>query len=248
MDPEPDGARVTTLASGWTDTEVMIRLRRGAGGVTRVDGTLCTAPLWVRWDGDTLWLVGSGASPANEDHIRLRVDVGEDVAVKVRSVAATVVYAARGAGTRWETELVVADGAHVDWRPEPVIVTGRARHAARTTVHASSSASVTLDEVLVLGRTGEEAGDLRATLDVRVDNTPTLLTSVDTSVPGWSGSAGVDGATVVANRLRLGEGEAAVATAARGALLQPALGCRLAVATAVNVAEARHTLHCLLPD
>ena len=128
---------VTTVASGWTHTEASVRLRRGAGGTVRVDGTLCTAPLWIRWDGATLWLVGSGASPAGEDHIRVRVDVGADVTVSVRSVAATVVYAARGAGTRWQTELTAGEGACVDWRLEPVIITGRARHDAITTVHAA---------------------------------------------------------------------------------------------------------------
>jgi urease accessory protein len=239
---------VTSVASGWTDTEASIRLRRGAGGTVRVDGTLCTAPLWFRWDGATLWLVGSGASPAGEDHIRVCVDVGPDVTVSVRSVAASIVYAARGAGTRWETELTVADGACVDWRPEPVIVTGRARHDATTTVHASATATVTLDEVLVLGRADEEAGTLRATLDVRVGDAATLLTSVDTSIAGWSGPAGVDGATVVANRLHLGAGEATAATHSidRAALLQPAPGCRLAIATARNVADARRSLDTLL--
>jgi urease accessory protein len=240
---------VTTVASGWSDTEVAIRLRRGAGGAVRVDGTLCTAPLWVRWDGSTLWLVGSGASPAGEDHVRVRVDVGPDVTVSVRSVAATVVYAARGAGTRWETELIVADGACVDWRPEPVIVTERARHDATTTVHAARDASVTLDEVLVLGRAGEEVGTLRATLDVRVADTPTLLTSLDTSIAGWSGPAGVDGATVVANRLQIGRDETQVLAHAveRAALLQPSAGCRLAVATAHTVAAARRSVDALLP-
>lgn len=250
---------MTILASGWTDTEASIRLRRGAGGVVRVDGTLCTAPLWFRWDGVTLWLVGSGASPAGEDHIRVRIDVGPDVAVRVRSVAATVVYAARGAGTRWETELTVADGASVDWRPEPVIVTARACHASTTTVHASSTASVTLDELVVLGRAGEDAGALRAALDVRVDGAPTLLTSIDTSLPGWSGPAGVDRAAVIANRLRVshpnspsdpaqdasGRGTGSVV---RGALMRPAPGCRLAVAAGSDVARARHTLATLLPD
>jgi urease accessory protein len=172
------------------------------------------------------------------------------VTVSVRSVAASVVYAARGAGTRWETELTVADGACVDWRPEPVIVTGRARHDAMTTVHASSTATVTLDEVLVLGRAGEAPGALRATLDVRVGDARTLLTSVDTSITGWSGPAGVDGATVVANRLHLGDGETTVATHSvdRAALLQPAPGCRLAVATARNVADARRSLDAMLPS
>jgi urease accessory protein len=237
-------------ASGWTDTEVSVRLRRGAGGTVRVEGVLCSAPVWFRWDGATLWLVGSGASPVGEDHIRVRVDVGPGVAVAVRSVAATVVYAARGAGTRWDTDIHVADGASVDWRPEPVILTGRACHQATTTVHAAAGADVTVDEVLVLGRAGEATGTLRSTLAARIDDAQVLLTSIDTSLPAWSGPAGVDGASVLANRLRLGPGlgEApAVAGSSRGgALLQPAPGCRLAVATAADVAVARGSLDALL--
>ena len=236
-------------ASGWTGTEASIHLRRGAGGAVRVDGTLCTAPLWIRWDGATLWLVGSGASPAGEDHIRVRVDVGPGVSASVRSVAATVVYAAHGSGTRWHTELTVADGACVDWRPEPVIVTRRACHDALTIVHASPDALVTLAEVLVLGRAGEGAGTLRATLDVRVAETPILVTSVDTSIPGWSGPAGVNGATVLAHLLRLGGEQTTVGTRTldgRAALLQPAPGCRMAVAVAQNVADVRRSLHSVL--
>lgn len=237
-------------ASGWPDTELSVRLRRGAGGTVRVEGVLCSAPLWVRWDGATLWLVGSGASPVGEDHVRVRVDVGPGVAVAVRSVAATVVYAARGRGTRWDVDLHVADGARLDWRPEPVILTERARHRARTTVHASAGAEVTLDEVLVLGRAGEAAGTLCSTLAAHVDDAPVLLTSFDTSLPAWSGPAGVDGATVVASRLRLVRGEAptGAGTKRRAAELRPAPGCRLAVATATDVAEARQSVDAVLPD
>lgn len=226
-----------------------VRLRRGAGGVVRVDGVLCSAPVWFRWDGTTLWLVGSGASPVGEDHIRVRVDVGPGVAAAVRSVAATIVYAASGAGTRWDTDIHVADGASVDWRPEPVILTERARHTATTTVHAATGAELRLEEVLVLGRTGEVTGELRSTLAVRVDHAPVLLTSIDTSLPGWSGPAGVDGASVVANRVCLGLGEA-MAVASHppdAALLQPGSGCRLAVATATDVAVARGSLDAVLP-
>jgi len=237
-------------ASGWTDTEASVRLRRGAGGTVRVDGVLCSAPVWFRWDGATLWLVGSGAAPVGEDHIRVRVDVGPGVVVAVRSVAATIVYAARGAGTRWDTDIHVADGARLDWRPEPVILTERARHQATTTVHATAGADVTLDEVLVLGRAREATGTLRSTLDVRIDDVPVLLTSIDTSLPAWSGPAGVDGAAVVANRLRLGDGEAPACAVAQpgAALLHPAPGCRLAVATAADVTDARRSIDAVLTD
>lgn len=216
----------------------------------RVEGVLCSAPVWFRWDGATLWLVGSGASPVGEDHIRVRVDVGPGVSVSVRSVAATVVYAARGSGTRWDTDIHVAEGAVLDWRPEPVILTERARHESSTTVHAAAGADVTLDEVLVLGRAGEAAGTLRSTLSVRVEDAPVLLTSVDTSLPAWSGPGGVDGAAVIASRLRLIHGDTPKADADhRGAaVLQPAPGCRLAVATASDVAEIHTSLNAVLPD
>lgn len=223
-------------------------LRRATGGAVRVQGALCRAPIWFRWDGATLWLVGSGAAPVGDDRIRVRLDVGPGVTVAVRSVAATIVYAARGAGTSWDTEIHVAEGATLDWRPEPLILTERARHAATTTVHAAAGADVTLDEVLVLGRAGEATGTIRSTLAVRVDDAPVLLTSLDTSLPGWAGPAGVHGAAVVANRLRLGpDGGAAVPPQARAAVLHPAPGCRLAVATAAHVADARCSLAALLP-
>jgi urease accessory protein len=218
--------------------------------VVRVEGVLCSAPIWFRWDGHTLWLVGSGAAPVGEDHIRVRVDVGPGVDVAVRSVAATVLYAARGDGTRWDTEIHVGHGARLDWRPEPMILTERARHRARTTVHAGSGADVTLDETLVLGRSDEATGSLCSTLDVRVDGAPVLLTSIDTSVPAWSGPAGVDGSSVVTSRLRLGADplRAGVSTGRRAALLAPAPGCHLAVATGEQVGDAATALDELLPS
>lgn len=244
--PQPVPAAV---ASGWSDTEVSIRLRRGSGGVVRVEGMLCSAPVWFRWDGATLWMVGSGASPVGEDHIRVRVDVGPGVVAAMRSVAATVAYAARGVGTRWDTDIHVASGARLDWRPEPVILTEHARHATTTTVHAERGADVLVDEVVVLGRAGEATGALRSTLSVRLDDAPVLLTSIDSSLPAWSGPAGVAGATIVANRLWVADRDpgAAVVTRRSVALLEPVPGCRLAVATAADVADATRSLDEVLP-
>lgn len=221
----------------------------------RVEGVLCRAPVWFRWDGATLWLVGSGASPVGDDHIRVRVDIDAGVAVAVRSVAATIVYAARGSGTRWDTEIHVADGARLDWRPDPVILTEHARHQVNTAVHAATGADVTLEEILVLGRAGETGGALRSTLEVTIDDAAVLCTSIDTSLPSWSGPGGVDGAAVVANRLRLAAartepGSSAPVTSMPrrpAALLEPATGCRLAVALADDVTDARTSLDRVLP-
>ncbi|WP_436794686.1 urease accessory protein UreD [Actinospongicola halichondriae] len=236
------------VASGWTDTQVSIRLRRGTGGTVRVEGVLCSAPVWFRWDGSTLWLVGSGASPVGEDHIRVAVDVGPGVTIAMRSVAASVVYAARGIGTRWDTDIRVAAGARLDWRPEPVILTAHARHTTTTTVHAQRGAHVVVDEVVVLGRTGETTGAFRSTLDVRLDDAPVLLTSVDSAIPGWSGPAGAGGKDVVASRLHIGDAPACPTGGRRDvAVLEPSDECRLAVATATDVADVRRSMDEVLP-
>lgn len=232
-------------ASGWPDAEVSVRLRRGAGAAVRVEGQPRRAPLWTRWDGDTLWLVGSGASPVGEDSIRLRVDVGPGVSAAVRSVAATVIYAARGAGTRWDTEIHVAAGATLDWRPEPVVLTERARHRSTTTVHAAAGAQVALDEVVVLGRAAEALGALTSTLTVRVDHAPVLLTSIDTSLPGWSGPAGAGQASVVAHRLCLGGLDAPTPERMPPdtVLLRPGPGCRLGLSAGRAVGDTRRSLN-----
>lgn len=234
---------------GWADTEVSVRLRRVAGGRVRVEGELCRAPVWVRWDGATLWLVGSGATPVGQDHITVRVEVGAGVTATVRSVAATVVYAASGPGTRWDTVIDLAPESRLDWRPEPQILTQRARHRSTTTVNVAGGAELLLDEVVVMGRVGEPAGTVCSTLSLNLDDSPILITSFDTSLPGWAGPAGTNGASVVANRLRFGGLDSPEPSAqVRGAaLLRPAAGCRLAVASAARVDEALCSLDAVLP-
>jgi hypothetical protein len=129
-----------------------------------------------------------------------------------------------------------------------VILTERARHESITTVHAAAGADVRLDEVLVLGRVAEATGALRSTLAVRIDDADVFLTSIDTSLPAWSGPAGVNGASVIANRLRLDDDDVPVARGQReAALLHPAPGCRLAVAATSDVADARASLDAVLP-
>jgi urease accessory protein UreH len=103
--------------------ELAIGLHRAGDGSVVARGALAVAPFWCRWDGATLWIVGSAATPVGEDDITIDLQVGEGVSATVRSVAASVVYAARGEGTRMTTRLHVAAGASLTWQPEPVIVT-----------------------------------------------------------------------------------------------------------------------------
>lgn len=181
--------------------------------------------------------------------------MGDGIDVKVRSVAATVAYAASGPGTRWDTDIRVGSGSRLDWRTEPVIVTEHARHAVTTTVSAEPDSVVSLDDVVVLGRSGERAGAISSTLSARIGDEPVLLTSTDTSLPGWCGPGGTGGARVLANRLYLGadrdlseSGPApgSIDQTSRAALLTAGAGCLLAVASADDVPTARSGLNAVL--
>ncbi len=181
--------------------ELEIELRRAGGGAVVARGALAVAPFWCRWDGTTLWFVGSAATPVGEDDISVHVTVGEGAAATVRSVAASVIYAGRGAGTRLRTTVDVAPGATLRWQPDPVIVTARARHRSHTVVHAADGAAVLLDELVVMGRSDEVPGAFRAGLELRRDGATVSLTSFDTSTPGFAGPGGTAGAKVVGTRV-----------------------------------------------
>jgi urease accessory protein len=181
--------------------ELAIELLLAGDGSVVARGALAVAPYWCRWDGDTLWLVGSAATPVGEDDITLDLHVAEGVRATVRSVAATIIYAARGEGTRMTTRLHVAAGASLTWQPEPVIVTARARHRTVMTADVAAGGALVVDELVVLGRSEEVAGRYVSVTDLRRDGLQTCLTSFDTALPGWSGPGGTAGAKVVGTRL-----------------------------------------------
>jgi urease accessory protein len=188
--------------------ELAIGLHLAGDGSVVARGALAVPPYWCRWDGATLWLVGSAATPVGDDDITLDLHVGAGVTAAVRSVAATLVYAARGEGTRLTTRLHVDSGATLTWQPEPVIVTARARHGATVVADVASGGALVADELVVLGRSDEVAGGYRAVTDLRRDGAPICLTSFDTATPGWSGPGGTAGAKVVGTRLVVDPSEA----------------------------------------
>ena len=231
-------------------SELHIRLRRHANGVVAASGSLAVPPYWCRWDGTTLWLVGSAATPVGDDDISLHLEVGEGVTATVRSVAATVVYAASGDGTRLHTHLRVGAGADLRWQPDPVIVTARARHRSSTTIEVDPEGSLLADELVVLGRSDERAGRFRGSLELRLGGAPALHTSFDTAVPGWDGPGGTGGAKVVATRVLVDpldarphpEAEVAPTVSARAVLLRPERGGAVITALATGPTDARAAL------
>lgn len=240
-------------------SELEVRLQRSPGGVVHASGTLAVPPFWCRWDGRTLWFVGSAASPVADDDITLRVAVDRGVTAEVRNVAATVVYAGRGDGTRLRTDVSVADDATLIWQPEPLIVTERARHRSTTLINVADGGTVLADEMIVFGRVGETAGSLCSTIDLRLGDDRTALTSFDSSLPAWDGTGGTGGAKVLATRVVVdplagGSGRIGSPSSAdepdhvgdvdeRSVVLRPERGGAIATVLGATPADARAALH-----
>lgn len=232
--------------------ELAIALHRAGDGSVSARGDLAVTPYWCRWDGATLWIVGSAATPVGEDDITIDLEVGEGVHANVRSVAAMVVYAARGEGTRMTTRLHVAPGARLVWQPEPVIVTARARHRSVLLADVAAGGALIADEFVVLGRSAEEAGAFVSSIELQRDGEAVCLTSFDTALPGWAGPGGTAGAKVVGTRLALDAGDAdpeARADSVDGStvVLRPEGGGALATTLATDPERARVQLDAALP-
>jgi urease accessory protein len=223
-----------------------IGLHRRANGAVHASGSLAVPPFWCRWDGETLWIVGSAASPVGDDHISLTIEVGRGVTARVRNVAATVVYAGRGDGTTLRTALTVGEGATLIWQPEPLIITNRALHQSVTTIDVKEGGSLLADEIIVFGRTDEDPGRLRTMLELRLDDETTALTSFDTGLPGWDGPGGTDGAKVLATRVLVepqsGPASTEPSADTTSVALRPEGGGAIATALAPTPSAAREAL------
>jgi urease accessory protein len=109
-------------------------------------------------------------------------------------------------------------------------------------------------EELVCGRHGEQPGDLRLAIAVRLDGSPLLRQelAVGPSAPGWSGPAVLGGARTAGSLLlvdpALPDAAATIrgdtACAARVPLTGPAV---LVTATAADARHLRDALHALVP-
>lgn len=135
-------------------------------------------------------LVSSVTAPLGGDDLELAVEVGPGAHLVLRGVAATLALPGhRPGGSRAAVRLDVADGASVQYLPEPTVVTSRARHEAEFAARLAGGARLRTREVLVLGRSGERPGDLVSTVRVRRDGGPALHQTQRIGVPEWDASA-----------------------------------------------------------
>jgi len=128
----------------------------------------------------TVHLVGSASTPLAGDDVELAVRVGPGADLVLTGVAAAVALAGPSTLTmRFE----IAEGASVQYLPEPTVITSRADH--HTLVHAElhETARLRAREILVAGRSGEPSGRYRGTTRVTQELRPLLHQTQDLGDP-----------------------------------------------------------------
>jgi urease accessory protein len=162
-------------------------------------------------------LVNAAAGPLAGDELRIDVAVGAGVRLVLGSVAATVALPGRGdAPSVLHVTAEVADGGALDVAVEPTVAARGCRHRIETEVMLGAGAFLRWREEIMLGRFGEAAGSVWASLRVDVAagpggrRRPLLAQDLDLApdAPGLHGPAVLGGARAVGSLLVAAPGPA----------------------------------------
>lgn len=183
-----------------------IHAMAGQQGRSRLATLRSAPPLTVRQTGpDRVHLVGTAAGPLGGDELALAVRVDAGAALTVRSTAATVVLPGRsGCPSHVRIEVVVGDGARLDWDAGALILTAGCSHEAVTRIRLGDGACLRWRDLVVLGRHGETPGRARLALHADAAGRPLLRHCLDVGGPGWDGPAVLGGAPAVGSLLAVG--------------------------------------------
>ena len=141
----------------------------------------------------TLCLVGAAAGPLAGDDLGLTLQVEPGSQARLVSTGATL---AQGRGGqlppgRIHTAVTVGAGGWLEATPPPLVACHGSRTEVSVALDLDAMASLDWRELVVLGRSGEPAGEVRLEWDVRRGGTPLLRQSVDLTDPAavaWPGT------------------------------------------------------------
>ncbi|MDQ1428063.1 MAG: urease accessory protein [Acidimicrobiaceae bacterium] len=220
--------------------QARLRAEAAPGGGVRLVELTQAAPLGLRQVGDTVYLIGTAAGPLGDDVVHLDISVGAGARLTIRSVAASVTYA--GWGAEYHLDVLVAEGAYLDWRLEPLVATQGCDHRVETRVRLATGAGLSWCEEVLLGRYGERPGRIDLNLAVDVENRPLLRHQLDTGPdnPAWAGPAVTAGYRAVGLHLLAGPGPLAPAASGEGWACMPLDGpATLTVVVAADLPALR---------
>lgn len=171
----PTGPQLTTISVECREDGALVHLRLGTCGEP---GRPAIRPMLLSADARhaRVALVPDGALLLAEDAIAIQVDVGPGAVLELVEPSGTVAYDMRGAQATWDVDVRLGRDAALIWAGEPFVVAAGARVRRTTTVQVADGAVLALRETLVLGRSGEPAGQVRQrTLVVDDQGEPLLV-------------------------------------------------------------------------
>lgn len=137
----------------------------GVGAGSYAADVHCEVPFAIRRAAGRFLVVASAAAPVGGDDLEIDISVGAGATADVGTAAATLVWPGT-VPSRQVARLTVADGGHLDWRPEPTVSVAGSDHVAHTVVELTAGATCRIVEEFALGRAGEPSGRLATRLRV----------------------------------------------------------------------------------
>lgn len=136
--------------------------------------------------------MSAAAHPVGGDDLTVRIEVGAGACVRVRSVAAMLVWpGSAGERSRLRFDVELDAGARLDVAPEPTVPVRGCDHRSEAVARLAPDAALRWRDDVVLGRSGEDPGRLESML--RIERGGSVLfatgTRVGGDVVGWAGPA-----------------------------------------------------------
>jgi urease accessory protein len=126
-------------------------------------------------------LVQSRASLLSGDDVAISISVGENAALELIELGATLAYTSRqAASARISVQIDVEENGLLIWIGQPLIVARGAHVSRRSIARISRSAALLVGEAVVLGRAREEPGELVTRTRVLCDGDPMVDETLET--------------------------------------------------------------------
>lgn len=160
----------------------ILRAERGPVRVAITPGLLQARTIERHATGAQVALVAGGATLVGGDHLGVDVHVGARCTLDLEDVGGMVAYPTDGRRSRFDVRIRLDRGATLVWRAHPFVIAAGAAVDRDMTVSLGVDAALCLRETLVLGRTGEQGGEIRNHLRARdADGAPLHLEDLDLS-------------------------------------------------------------------
>ncbi|MFE7617359.1 urease accessory protein UreD [Streptomyces sp. NPDC057496] len=175
MTAEPADPTVVRVERDGTGRHLARELRPGA--------FLAPRPLLPSPDRLRIALVGTRAGLLAGDDLLLHVSVGPGARLELVEPSGLVAYDHRGGTSRWRARVDIAEGGELHWDARPFVISAGAAVERSMEAELAAGARMLWRETLVLGRSGERGGAVRATTRATYDGHELLVEELDLTDP-----------------------------------------------------------------